>query len=154
MKIIKFLAAVSFLSLAAGLSAQNEASGAGTENTDRNSGDSLYVFHLNADRVYLHNDGYAIQYKKDMNVNRMAYLPMKWFYFDKEKNKTLAEVVLLEPGRTWPHAVFFYRNGALDHIKLYIRKEMAHPSWGMMQPYTDYKDLFNVSPENFKLDLK
>jgi len=150
MKIIKFLVLVSFLSISAGLFAQNA-----EQNASQTAGDDdLYVYQLPLERVYINNYGYGIKYKNGVFSTAMSYLPIEWFNVPPGNTERVkGELILMGPGSVWPHAAFYYKNGVLDYVKLYVRKEMGHPSWGTMPPYAEYKEYFNVTPETFKLDL-
>jgi hypothetical protein len=114
----------------------------------------FYVTQLPIEKIWTHNKGYVVQYRKTPLINKFAYLPLDWFVRSDENTGPLkGEVVLLGPGKIWPHMSIYYKGGAFDHVRLYVRKEGTHVTWGSIKPYTDYdKDFENIA--DLKIDYR
>jgi len=138
------------------LFSQDAAAATQTTAAEQGEESDLYVLTVPLEKVFLHNSGYAIKYRKGLAKTRMAYMPIDWFIVPPGNTKNvLGEVHQIGPGRVGPHISIFYRGAKIDHIKLYVRKEILHSSWGTIEPYASYDALFkDVTPENFKLELK
>jgi hypothetical protein len=114
----------------------------------------FYVVQVPIEKIWVHNKGYAIQYRKTPLVNKMAYLPLSWFVPSAENTGALkGEVVLMGPGKDWPHLCIYYKGGVMDHVRLYVRKETGHITWGNMKPYAEYDKYFENAGD-LKIEYK
>jgi hypothetical protein len=114
----------------------------------------FYVTQLPIEKIWTHNKGYVVQYRKTPMINKLVYLPLSWFVRSEENPGPMkGEVVLMGTGKDWPHLSIYYKAGVFDHVRLYVRKAGSHVTWGSIPPYTDYdKDFENVS--DLKIDYR
>jgi hypothetical protein len=49
--------------------------------------------------------------------------------------------------------MIYYKDGAFDHVRLYVRRERSHISWGRIEPYSAFDEYFN-NIDDLKLDFK
>lgn len=95
----------------------------------------FYVVNVPIERVFSYTKGYIVEYRKSPLVNKVLYLPIEWFAPVKEAGVVRkAEIVLMSSGKHWPHLSVYYKDGAIDHIRLYVRRNAAHFTWGSVTP--------------------
>lgn len=111
------------------------------DNGSDSSRSDLYVVQIPIERVFLHRKGYVVEYRKTPLVNKRVYIPIEWFIpardsegkISKEQPPRKGEVILVGTGRNWPHlAVYYNKDGAVDHIRLYVRRDERHFTWGQV----------------------
>ncbi|MDR0447369.1 MAG: hypothetical protein LBH07_01740 [Treponema sp.] len=88
----------------------------------------LYYINIPIEKVYTHNLGYIIVYRKAGHDLGRAYVPYKWFNADSRK----ADLVLLGDGAMWPSMSVFYKEGAFYGVRLYVARRQSHSSWGFL----------------------
>jgi hypothetical protein len=120
------------------------------------SGGTPY-FYVNVpiERVYAYKKGYVIAYRTGVVVPGEAhlYLPIEWFEDGPravEGAPPKGEVILLGPGNSWPYLTIYYKEGEFSHVRLYIRRERAHESWGGIPLSVNIDDRFE-GVEDIKL---
>ncbi|MDR2864637.1 MAG: hypothetical protein LBV68_03390 [Spirochaetaceae bacterium] len=152
MKVSKLMSIGAFLVFAGvfvPINAQEAAKGSGTERESE-----FYVVQVPIEKIWSHNKGYVIQYRKAALMDRKAYLPLSWFVReDSTSEAPKGEIILLGPGKVWPHMSIYYKGGTVDHVRLYLRKEPDHITWGRIDPHSDYdKNFENIT--DLKIDYK
>lgn len=92
-------------------------------------------------KVYPHRKGYVVTYWKGAIGSATTYLPLDWF---KEETGEIpkGEVILLGPGTRWPYITVYYKDGEFSHVRLYLRKERSHETWGDISAGTNIDDRF------------
>jgi hypothetical protein len=123
---------------------------------DADAGHEFFVVDVQLDRIYVHPKGYIVSYRKNSLDRQRVYLPLDWFKKGlPDANGSLplakAEIVPLKPGLTWPHLAVMYDKGKFSHVKLYLRPEITHASWGTL-PSTASVDA-NFDVDEVKLDF-
>jgi hypothetical protein len=119
----KLLFFIILLHIVAGLAplvAQQDASSSssGTEGS--------YAITVSLERVYPYRKGYVVKYNRGLGKTSDAYLPIEWFEGTGKKG----DLILMGSGTDWPHMTVFYKDGKFSHVRLYVRKERSHESWG------------------------
>jgi hypothetical protein len=119
----KILFFTTLLLVAAGLApltAQQSTSGSssGTEGS--------YAITVSLERVYPYRKGYVVKYTRGLGKTSDAYLPIEWFEGAGKKG----DLIYMGSGTDWPHMTVFYKDGKFSHVRLYVRKERGHESWG------------------------
>jgi hypothetical protein len=112
-----------------------------------NSSEYYYVS-IRLEKVYPSKDGYILQYRKGVNELGRVAVPNDWFTFAASK----AELLKLPPGKNWPTMTVFYKNGEFSHVRLYVHRSKAHPTWGNIPQNADVSSYF-AEPENFKIEF-
>ncbi|MDR2398119.1 MAG: hypothetical protein LBD74_05090 [Spirochaetaceae bacterium] len=112
------------------------------------SGENPY-FYVNVpiERVYAYKKGYVVAYRTGVLVPGLdyLYLPLEWFEDGPratESSPPKGEVLLLGPGKSWPYLTVYYKDGAFSHVRLYIRRERNHESWGGIPLNVNINDRF------------
>jgi hypothetical protein len=109
---------------------QNNASSSGKE--------GIYALTISLERVYPYRKGYVVKYRKGINEVVDAFLPNEWF----EKTGNKGDLILMGSGPVWPYMTVFYKDGEFDHVRLYVRKERSHESWGDVPLHINIDDRF------------
>lgn len=89
-------------------------------------------------RVYPNKDGYRVDYIKSNRTLGTFYCPTEWF----QKAAGYGEIVYGE-GSQYPYATFYYKDGKIDHFRLYLVSNFNDISWGVFRE--EAGDKFNVS---------
>jgi hypothetical protein len=120
------------------------------ENTAPSSGGTTadtYALTVSLEKVYPYRKGYIVKYRKGMTKMVDAYLPYEWFQGTGSKG----DLIQMRSGTDWPHMTIFYKNGEFDHVRLYVRKERSHESWGNVSQDVNIDDRFeNVEALNLE----
>lgn len=127
---------------------------AGAENSGPVKSSEYYVVQVPVEKIWIHNKGYVVQYRKSALVDKKAYLPLSWFVLSEDNPGPFkGEIIPIGPGKTWPHLAIYYKDGVFSHVRLYIRREPGHISWGRIEPYSSFDEQFQ-NADDFKLDFK
>ncbi len=116
------------------------------QGTDKES--EYYSVNLMIYRVSPHPDGYRVEYYKPSGELYAVYMPMKWF---EQGNQGNGQVVWGN-GPQYPYMTIFYKDGKIDHMRLYVMEDEYHTSWGTLDRTKDYSDKFGVAFEDFRLE--
>ena len=132
------------LSVAAGLAPlaaqQAASSSSGVEGS--------YAITVSLERVYPYRKGYVVKYTRGLGKTSDAYLPIEWFQGTGNKG----DLILLGSGTDWPHMTVFYKDGQFSHVRLYVRKERGHESWGDVPLNVNIDDRFE-GVEDIRLEF-
>jgi hypothetical protein len=107
-------------------------------------------FYVNVpiEKVYPYRKGYVVQYRKGINKMARAYLPVEWF--EDAANK--GDLIYMGPGNSWPYLTVYYRDGVFDHVRLYLRRDRGHASWGNIPIGVNIDDRFE-NIDDLKLEF-
>jgi len=101
--------------------------------------DSEYYYkNISLERIYLHQRGYVVQYRKGVNGFERAYIPIEWF----ESSAGKGEIINLPPGNVWPSMSVYYKDGAFSHVRLYVHRSPSHRTWGTIPQGTNLDSRF------------
>ena len=106
-----------------------------------------YSVNLMIYRVSPHPDGYRVEYYQPNGDLFAVYMPMDWF----EKGNTGPAQIVWGEGPQYPYLTAYYKEGKVDHVRLYLIDNQFHTSWGTMDRTKDYSEQFAVSFEDFRL---
>ncbi|MDR2537431.1 MAG: hypothetical protein LBC46_03900 [Treponema sp.] len=121
------------------------------EETENSSGSDYYYVNAPIQKVYPYRKGYVVTYRKGAIGSATTYLPLEWF--DEEVGGIpKGEVILLGPGARWPYLAVYYKDGEFSHVRLYVRKERSHETWGHVPAGVDINDKFE-NVETIKLEF-
>ncbi|GMO45850.1 MAG: hypothetical protein Ta2G_00840 [Termitinemataceae bacterium] len=130
MKLVKIFFCVLFVSAfsAVALCAQDAAGSSANGAVEKSK---FYVVQIPLEKIYPHSKGFVVDYRKNgIGLSRM-FLPREWFTRRPDTEGTLkGEIHKLGSGKNWPHVSLFYKDGVLDHLRLYVRREQSHSTWG------------------------
>jgi hypothetical protein len=107
-------------------------------------------FYVNVpiEKVYPYRKGYVIQYRKGVNQMARTYLPIEWFEDAGDKG----DLIYLSSGNSWPYLTVYYKNGEFSHVRLYLRRDRAHASWGNITLGVNIDDRFE-NVDDLKLEF-
>ncbi len=106
-----------------------------------------YVRTVSIAKVYSHEDGYKILYRNSKMQYSTFYVPMEWFGGASSK----AELIYGD-SQAYPYFSIFWKDGAFDHIRLYLHKDRYDLSWGDIDSTIDISDKFE-GVESIELNL-
>lgn len=81
-----------------------------------------------------------VMYRKSGAELGRTYLPAKWFSQAGGKG----ELLKMNTGKTWPYMTVFYKDGAFSHIRVFVRGDLSHPSWGNLPQGSNIDDKFDI----------
>jgi hypothetical protein len=110
-----------------------------------NEESEYYYVTYSIEKIYLHRTGYMVTYLKGFQTLRI-FVPHEWFDAAGK-----ADMVNLGAGRSWPHLTIYYKNGQFSHLRLYIRRDRGHESWGIV-PFSVDLDNYFIYIEEVKLE--
>ena len=87
-----------------------------------------YYFSYPIEKIYVYRLGYMIVYRRTSNFAARTYVPHDWFTAIGEGNK--GEILYLGSGNDWPSMTVYYKNNEFSHVRLRLRKEKSHETWG------------------------
>ncbi|MDR3275614.1 MAG: hypothetical protein LBT11_00150 [Treponema sp.] len=98
-----------------------------------------YYRSVGIEKVYPCDEGYVVSYQQGLNKLVNVYIPMAWFY---ELSNGRGEIVYLKSGAMWPHLDIYYKNGEFAKVRLYLRRDRRHITWGSVRPGLDLGSYF------------
>jgi hypothetical protein len=110
------------------------------------SSSSYYYVNVPVQKVYPYEKGYAVTYRKGAVDSAMAYLPLEWLK-EKAGEASKLEIILLGPGPRWPYLTVYYKDGVFSNVRLYVRRERSHETWGHIPAGLDLSDKFSEDAE-------
>jgi hypothetical protein len=113
---------------------------------DKESG--YYYVNVPVEKVYPYRKGYVVLYRKGVNQMARAYLPLEWFTATAGKG----DLIRLRSGTSWPYLTVYYKDGAFSHVRLYVRREAGHETWGNIPLTVNIDDRFE-NVDDLKLEF-
>jgi len=87
-----------------------------------------YYFNVPIEKIFSHRLGYMVLYRKGPTDIARTFIPAKWFIDSDGKG----EFIGIRSGREWPSMSVYYKNGEFSHIRLRVRTNRAHSTWGFV----------------------
>jgi hypothetical protein len=119
------------------------AAGAFAQNIENES--DFYPKTVQIARIFNHSDGFRVDYiRQDYTVDTF-WAPIEWF-----RGAASTGAIAHGEGRAYPYVTFFYKEGVVDHFRLYLIENPADDSWGYLDPGVDYSGEYpstDSSPE-------
>ena len=88
----------------------------------------MHYFNFPVERVFAHRLGYVILYRTNSNRIARTFIPHEFFWDAAGRG----EVIYLRAGSEWPSISVFYRDGEFSHVRLRLRQNRAHQTWGII----------------------
>ncbi|MDC7220470.1 MAG: hypothetical protein PQJ59_11040 [Spirochaetales bacterium] len=107
-----------------------------------------YSVNLMIYRISPHPDGYRVEYYKPNGELFAVYVSLDWF---EQGNHGPGQVVWGQ-GPQYPYMSLYYKDGKIDHMRLYVIDNEYDSSWGTLDRSKDYSDKFGVAFEDFKIE--
>jgi len=89
---------------------------------------NFYYFSYPIERIYVHRLGYMIVYRGNSNRMSRTFVPHEWF----EEMGSKGEIVYLGTGHEWPTMTVYYNGGDFSHVRLRLRRDRSHQTWGLV----------------------
>jgi hypothetical protein len=127
---------------------------AAAQNPTGSGPDDFYCINVQVEKVFPYAKGYVVDYAVNNRERARTFIPIEWFYTAPgNSDRVKGEVVLLGVGTVWPSMTVFYNHGTFSSVKLYLRKEPSHISWGNIAQGVNLDQSFQGVTE-IKLRLK
>ena len=107
-----------------------------------------YYFNFTIEKVYTHRLGFMIIYQGHSNKVSRTFVPHEWF----NTTNGPGEIVYLGTGKEWPSMIVYYKNGEFSHVRLRLRQNKLHETWGVI-PFDVAADDFFKGIEEVKLNF-
>ena len=107
-----------------------------------------YYYNVPIEKIYVYRLGYMVLYRKGVNQMAKTYLPAEWFTDAGGKG----ELIGIPGGKEWPSMTVYYKSGEFSHVRLRVRREKAHESWGVVPLNLNIDDYFK-NIEEVKLEF-
>lgn len=125
-----FAIAVLVVIAAGGLAAQ--------DSTNRRESE-YFVHTIYLNQVFRHSMGFKVTYTAENLDFEQVYLPASWF------RKAAGQGELVETNsRSAPYMDVYYRDGEFSHVRLFVRRNQSHPSWGRLEDEPNAAERFDV----------
>jgi hypothetical protein len=98
----------------------------------------FYYYNFPIEKIYLHNLGYMVVYRRSSNRASRTFIPFAWFSTIGGKG----EIVGLPSGNEWPSFTVYYKNGTFSHVRLKLRQNKLHETWGIVPLNVNLDDQF------------
>ena len=107
-----------------------------------------YYYNVPIEKIYTYRKGYIIIYRKGVNQMARTYIPHEWFTEMGGKG----EYIAIPSGNEWPSMTVYYKSGEFSHVRLRVRRQRAHSSWGVVPLNINIDDYFK-DIEDIKLEF-
>ena len=107
-----------------------------------------YYVNIPIEKIYSYRMGYVVIYRKGVNQMARTFIPDEWFY----DTAGIGELVALGPGKEWPSMTVYYKNGEFSHVRLTLRRNKSHETWGVV-PLNVNLDEYFKGVEEVKLEF-
>ena len=129
--VLKIVLLVVLISLCEGafLFAQRE----GTKESD------YYYYNYTIEKIYAHRLVFMVVYRRASNRMSRTYIPHEWFNTIGGKG----EIVYLGSGKEWPSLIVYYKDGEFSHVRLRVRRDRSHETWGIVPLNINMDEFFD-----------
>jgi len=97
-----------------------------------------YYFSYPIEKIYSYRLGYMIVYRGNSNRMSRTFVPHEWFTGMGGKG----EIAYLGPGNEWPTMTVYFNNGDFSHVRLRLRRERSHETWGVIPQTVNLDEYF------------
>ena len=101
---------------------------------------NYYFFNFSVEKIFLHRLGYVVTYRTGGNRIASTYIPHSWFNTIGGQG----EIVYLGTGSEWPSMIVYYKDGEFSHVRLRLRKNRQHETWGVVPLTAAIDENFDV----------
>jgi len=111
--------------------------------------ESEFTYHtVHIERIYAHRLGFVVTYRRGTHGMARAFIPEYWFTDAGGRG----ELLRIGAGSAWPTMTVFTRNGEFSHVRLRVRRDRRHHSWGVV-PLSANIDEFFQGVEEIRLEF-
>ena len=87
-----------------------------------------YYYNVPIEKIYSHRLGYVVLYLKGESQLARTLIPIGWFTDSKGKG----DLIGIRGGKEWPSMSVYYKGGEFSHLRLRVRVNHSHPTWGFV----------------------
>ena len=98
----------------------------------------FYYFNFPIERIFTYRLGFIVLYRTGSNQMVRTYVPDSWFTDIGGRG----EIVYLGSGKEWPSMTVYYNKGEFSHVRLKLRREKGHVTWGMVPLHVNIDEYF------------
>jgi hypothetical protein len=111
-----------------------------------------YVRSVPIYKVYHHNDGFIILYEMQNSRVHRIFVPYKWFQVPPTKDAESVWRAEVFYGNTieFPYMNIYWDRNGFSHVRLFLRQNKQHPSWGFLQNPNQFDGNFDIDKPDFK----
>ncbi|MCL2069872.1 MAG: hypothetical protein FWH19_02660 [Treponema sp.] len=99
---------------------------------------NFYYFNFPIERVLAYRSGYVILYRNGSNDIVRTHIPLEWFIDTAGRG----DLIFLGSGKEWPSMTVYYNEGEFSHVRLRLRREKSHETWGVIPLHVDLSEFF------------
>ncbi|MFO8063727.1 MAG: hypothetical protein ACQETQ_05385 [Spirochaetota bacterium] len=111
----------------------------GAQEAQNNNDSELFVHTIYLNQVFRHRLGFKVTYTADNLDFQEKYIPSSWF------NSAAGKGDLVETGsKSAPYMDVYFRNGEFSHVRLFVRDNPDHVSWGRLGNEANTQENFDV----------
>ena len=114
----------------AGLSVAQEA--------QESSESELFVHTVYLNQVFRHRLGFKVTYTAANLDYKEVYIPTSWFTQAAGKGELIET-----SSQSAPYMDVYYRNGEFSHVRLFVRDNPFHVTWGRLDDVPNAEEKFN-----------
>ncbi len=107
----------------------------------------LYYVNAQILKIFHHQKGYCVLYRRPGKEAGELFLPKKWFKV--EENKASMQKINT---RINPYIAFFIREGKCEYVRVYAPRDLKSRTWGTFTAPHEYDEKFE-SAEGIPLDF-
>ncbi len=94
----------------------------------------MYVKSVSISKIYSHKLGYRVVFMKSNTQMEVFYVPKTWFETAAVSGSAPKAEVLYGNEDSYPYFSIFWKDGKFDHIRLYLKNNLADLTWGEINP--------------------
>ena len=98
----------------------------------------FHYFSVQIERIYAHRLGFIVIYRRGAHGMARAFIPEYWFTDAGGRG----ELIRIGAGSAWPNMTVFYRNGEFSHVRLRVRRNRSHETWGVVPLAANIDEFF------------
>jgi hypothetical protein len=91
----------------------------------------------------------VVKYRKGGSQMGTTYLQREWF--DDAAGR--GELIYLDSGAKWPYLSVYYKEGEFSHVRIYLRRNRSHQSWGNIPLGVNLDEHFDNIDESYRLEF-
>ena len=111
----------------------------GAQETQTTKDSELFVHTIYLNQVFRHRLGFKVTYTAENLDFEEVYIPSSWFTSAASKGE-LVET----DSKSAPYMDVYYRNGEFSHVRLFVRDNPSHVSWGRLTDEPNAEEKFSA----------
>lgn len=106
---------------------------------EQNNESELFVHTVYLNQVFRHRLGFKVTYTAENLDYKEVYIPTSWFTQAAGKGE-LVET----SSKSAPYMDVYFRNGEFSHVRLFVRDNPFHVTWGRLEDEPNAEEKFNT----------